>query len=196
MDMALAFAQLEKNDYFIWDDFLSAAEVETMLVDYHERSAQFKRAGVGQGLELQILDQVRTDEIDWFDPLDLNAIQTLLWARFETLKDQINEHFFLGLWSFEGHYSKYKKDGHYEKHLDRFNHDDKRTISLVLYLNPEWDANQKGGELRIYPTGLVPLNILPLAGRLVCFLSAELPHEVITTKQERMSFAGWYKRRA
>jgi len=189
MDMNLAFQNLEEQSYFIWDDFLSVSEVSEMCIDFNSRDSHFYKASTGK---LKTINNSRTDEIDWFDPLDLNLIQTLVWDRLTNLRVKLNEHFYLGLVELEGHYAKYNISGHYDKHLDRFQNDNARTITIIIYLNPVWN-DQLGGELRIYPIHTAPLNIIPLAGRLVCFLSAELPHEVLNTLQLRQSFAGWFK---
>lgn len=38
-------------------------------------------------------------------------------------------------------------------------------------------------------------DLLPLAGRLVCFLSGDFPHEVLPARRERLSITGWFKKR-
>ena len=198
MDLKTALLNLEANDYFIWDDFLSADEVSAVLVDYHQLhlAGSFRRAGVGKNQEVSVEDTIRKDEIYWLDLLAPTNAQSLFLNRLETLRTEINQHFFLGLWTLEGHYSHYPIGGHYRSHLDRFNSDDTRTISVVLYLNSEWKP-QDGGELRIHSRNSDPstLNVSPTAGRLVCFFSAKVLHEVLTTQSLRLSFAGWWKRR-
>ena len=182
MDFETALFRLEKDAFFVWDDFLSQEETKSVMLDYRklQNDGQFKRAGIGQGPERQVNDQIRKDEISWLDPDNLSVSQALFWNRLDELKEKINAHFFLGLWALEGHYSH-----------------DTRTISMVLYLNPEWDF-ESGGELRLHtPNPRHPeVDLLPLGGRLVCFMSAELPHEVLSSQKERFSFAGWWKRRS
>ena len=96
-----------------------------------------------------------------------------------------------------GHYSQYPVNGHYHQHLDRFSSDDQRTLSMVLYLNLDWVAGD-GGELRMHSSDkiLKTFDINPISGRLVCFLSSSVSHEVMISHQVRRSFAGWCKRRA
>jgi SM-20-related protein len=67
---------------------------------------------------------------------------------------------------------------------------------MVLYFNQDWKVAD-GGELRIHHQDhtLPPINISPVAGRLVCFFSADTLHEVLSTQKRRYSFAGWWKRR-
>jgi SM-20-related protein len=36
-------------------------------------------------------------------------------------------------------------------------------------------------------------DVLPVGGRLVVFLSGEIPHEVLPTKKERISITGWLR---
>jgi SM-20-related protein len=189
---------LEKAGFFIWDDFLTSAELELIRTDYFTllNSGQFQRAGIGKNSDYHINDTVRNDQTYWLEPLALTSAQKILLNKLELLKNEINENLFLGLWNLEGHYSCYPAGGKYQAHLDRFSNDDTRTISMVLYLNQDWKADD-GGELRIHhqQTELPPLDIAPLGGRLVCFLSADVLHEVLPTKKERYGFSGWWKRR-
>jgi SM-20-related protein len=200
MNLETAIDELAKNRYFIWDDFLSADEVNTVMLDYRKLHAdgQFTRAGVGKKKSTEenspIHEEVRHDEIHWLDPLVLTPGQHLFWDRLECLKNGINEQAMLGLWSLEGHYSHYFENGFYKPHLDRFASDDTRTISMVLYLNPDWKVTD-GGELRIHSSDTSSIDVLPAAGRLVCFLSESILHEVRVAHRDRFSFAGWWKRR-
>ena len=90
----------------------------------------------------------------------------------------LNRAFFLGLEDYESHFALYPPGAFYQKHLDRFRDDDRRTLSAVFYLNADWQPEQ-GGALRLYPEGGGELDVLPTAGTLVLFMSAELPHEVL-----------------
>jgi SM-20-related protein len=199
MDIAKAVDDLKTQEYFIWDDFLSPSETAQVAEDYRKiyASGRFTRAGTGNESGVRVVNEkFRTDETFWLNPLDLSAIQTCFWDRLEVLKNQINEQLFLGLWSFDGHYSHYPVNGHYQKHLDRFNSNDQRTLSMVFYLNKDW-VSEDGGELRLHFPARTPntVDVAPLAGRLVCFLSSEVLHEVLITHKTRESFAGWWKRR-
>ena len=78
----------------------------------------------------------------------------------------------------------------YKRHRDRFQGSNSRVLSLVTYLNDDWqDAD--GGALRLYlPEGTV--DVLPQACMSVCFLS-ETEHEVLPAKRERLSIAAWLR---
>ena len=87
----------------------------------------------------------------------------------------------------------YPSGSFYQRHLDRFKDDDRRTISSVFYLNTAWQESD-AGQLRIY-SGVQQHNIAPLANRLVLFVSADIWHEVLPTNAIRKSLTGWFKRR-
>jgi SM-20-related protein len=199
MDVNTALNHLESEGYFVWDDFLSAKEVSDIRADYEalfERSA-FRLAGTGNAaLSTNLNQSIRRDQTYWLKPEALGSPQSVFWEKLEALKKEINERFFLGLWNLDGHYSHYPVGGYYQKHLDRFHSDDRRVISMVIYLNENW-APADGGELRIHFSDdpVKMLNVAPIAGRLVCFLSEKILHEVLITHKVRMSFAGWWSRR-
>lgn len=199
MDLKTALFDLESKNYFVWDDFLSKTEVESVLLDSQTLYGlgSFRKAGTGTEVLTRNADgKVRSDETCWLDPLALTLSQSLFWERLENLKLELNAHFYLGLWSLDGHYSRYPVAGKYRKHLDRFSSDDQRTISMVIYLNSNW-ATGDGGELRLHlnESDRSTLDLAPIGGRLVCFMSATMLHEVLVSHQVRQSFAGWWKRR-
>jgi len=64
----------------------------------------------------------------------------------------------------------------------------------VAYLNPDWQEGD-GGALRMHFDDGSQLDIPPLAGSLVVFLSDRFPHEVLVTQTDRLSLTGWFRRR-
>ncbi len=89
MNLTKALEQLEKNKYFVWDDFLNSDELNSIHQDFFENhSAQkFKRAGIGKGNQLQLNDEIRRDETLWLEPSGLNSSQKKLWEKLEFLKN-------------------------------------------------------------------------------------------------------------
>ena len=86
---------------------------------------------------------------------------------------------------------------YYKKHLDQFRGIGLRTISTILYLNENWQA-EDGGQLFLYtnPDDDDDYQVIqPLSGQLVTFLSARFPHEVCLSKRDRMSITGWFSKR-
>ena len=151
-------------------------------------------AGVGRGQGLAVREGIRGDSIQWLEPGQSEACDQYLQAMDE-LRQALNQAFYLGLEDYESHFALYPPGAFYQKHLDRFRDDDRRTVSAVYYLNDDWQAEQ-GGALRLYPQDGAELDLLPTAGTLVLFISAELPHEVLPATRERLSLTGWFRRRA
>jgi SM-20-related protein len=67
-------------------------------------------------------------------------------------------------------------------------------VTTVLYLNPDWQA-EWGGELVIYgeDSDEKLAVITPEMGKLVVFMSEQIPHEVLPTRKPRASIAGWFR---
>lgn len=185
--------ELGASGLCVMPDFLAPLLVHALLRDLHllKDAGLFVRAGTGQGHAHEIRQRVRRDEVFWLDEERANPVQQQLWGQINALKQAFNRGLFLGLREFEGHYARYPKGGFYTKHRDSFQQDDARVVSLILYLNLDWQA-QDGGLLRIYTQGQTT-DIAPLAGTLVCFLSHELEHEVLLNHATRLSFSGWFK---
>lgn len=150
-------------------------------------------AGVGRGSAHWVQEGVRGDHIQWLEPGQCAAGDRYL-AMLDDLRGQLNQALYLGLEDYEGHFALYPPGTFYQKHLDRFRDDDRRAVSAVFYLNSDWLPEQ-GGALRLYLAAGRELDVLPEAGTLVLFLSADLPHEVLPATRERLSLTGWLRRR-
>lgn len=150
-------------------------------------------AGVGRGGDVQVREGVRGDHIQWLEVGQSPATDCYL-QYLEALRVALNQALYLGLEDFEGHFALYPPGAFYQRHLDRFRDDDRRTVSVVLYLNQEWQAEQ-GGALRLYLADDSHCDVLPEAGTLVVFLSADRAHEVLPASRERLSLTGWFRRR-
>lgn len=98
----------------------------------------------------------------------------------------------------------YKPGGSYRRHLDDSaglsigtgGRQVRRSLSLLIYLTPDdWNVEQSGGSLRVHLPGGGQRNLMvdvpPLAGSLVVFDSATVPHEVLRTQRPRVVLAGW-----
>lgn len=189
-DIAL---QLGQTGLCVVPNFMDAKLVQAIRSDLKmlKKSGVFIRAGTGQGVNLAIRQDVRRDEIYWLDELTANLVQQQLWLKVNALKQSLNRVLYLGLREFEGHYASYPKGGFFTRHRDSFQRDHSRRVTLILYLNPLWKFHH-GGHLRVYTPGKT-LDIEPLGGTLVCFLSHELEHEVLLSSHRRLSFSGWFK---
>lgn len=150
-------------------------------------------AGTGRGQAQAVREGIRGDQIQWLESGQHAACDQYL-AVMDALRQALNQAFYLGLEDYESHFALYPPGAFYKKHLDRFRDDDRRSVSAVFYLNDAWQAEQ-GGALRLYPPAGGELDVLPTAGSLVLFMSAELPHEVLPATRERLSLTGWFRRR-
>ncbi len=154
--------------------------------------AEFAAAGIGRAQDFGQNERIRSDEIHWLGLDDAAERAWLAWI--EQLRVYVNRHLFLGLFSYEGHFAHYPPGAFYKRHVDAFSGESNRMLTVVLYLNPEWHADD-GGEMLMYaPQGEEPFaRLLPRMGRIAVFLSEEFPHEVLPAKRDRYSIAGWYR---
>ena len=157
------------------------------------RAGALNPAGVGRGQGLAVREGIRGDSIQWLEHGQSAPSDGYLQAMDE-LRSALNQAFYLGLEDFECHFACYPPGAFYQKHLDRFRDDDRRTVTAVYYLNEAWQT-EHGGALRLYLADDTELDVLPSAGTLVLFISADLPHEVLPATRERLSLTGWFRRR-
>ncbi|QJD59304.1 2OG-Fe(II) oxygenase [Pseudomonas sp. gcc21] len=150
-------------------------------------------AGIGQGSDLAVVPEIRGDYTRWLDECSPRACQSEYLQILEQLRETLNRSLFLGLDSFETHFALYPPGAGYSKHLDRFQNNPLRMVSVVAYLNQNWQPGD-GGELRLHlKEGLV--DVVPTGGTLVVFLSDRILHEVLEAHKERASLVGWFRRR-
>lgn len=159
---------------------------------------RFKRAGVGRGLNLEVREDIRGDQVMWLRPGEGMAGTDFYLATLEVLRLALNRRFFLGLFSFEGHFAIYPEGAFYKAHLDRHAGTSDRIVTAILYLNQDWQPGD-GGELKLWTTpqgrdGAFVL-IEPRMGTLVCFLAGDFWHEVLPATKARMSITGWFRQR-
>lgn len=154
----------------------------------------FQAAGVGRGLP-EMRSDIRGDRILWVEEPEAGTALEAALARMEALRRAVNQALYLGLFDLEVHFAVYPPGGGYQRHLDRFRDDDRRTLTVILYLNEGW-RREDGGLLRFWPEPAgEPLEILPAGGTLVAFLSDRFWHEVTPARRERLSLTGWFRRR-
>lgn len=157
---------------------------------------RFKRAGVGRGLNLEVREDIRRDEVMWLQHGEGRVGTDSYLAMLEGLRLALNRRFFLGLFAFEGHFAIYPEGAFYKAHLDRHAGTSDRIVTAILYLNQDWQPGD-GGELKLWtmPEGREGAFILiePRMGTLVCFLAGDFWHEVLPAKKTRMSITGWFR---
>lgn len=192
-----AFAALAEDlfrqHYAVLPDFFSPAQILAWHDDATAASRQglFRAAAVGRNIALLRDTSIRGDTIHWLEPDTRIPAQQTYLAFLETLRLRLNEQFMLGLFAAECHYAHYVAGSFYKKHLDRHQGSRDRVVSVICYLNGDWQARD-GGELRLH-LGQDTRDVPPLAGTLVCFFSERIPHEVLVVHRERLSLTAWLR---
>ncbi len=158
-----------------------------------EGAGRFRAAAIGAGTQRAVRPAVRGDQLCWLDA-PLAQAEVDLLARTEALRTHINGALTLGLFDFECQYAIYPPGAVYVRHLDRSPAGAERVLSAVIYLNEAWSPAD-GGALRLH-TDAGEVEVLPEGGTLVLFESARFEHEVLCARRERLSVAGWFRRRA
>jgi SM-20-related protein len=188
---------LEQSGLAVVPDFLTPEQWQGLATEAAalNASGDFRPARIGRSSNENFHQEIRSDSILWLDPLTLSPAQRPVWALLETLRTHLNRQFFLGLRWFECHLAVYPAGARYAKHLDRFQDHSARTVTFVLYLNHNWTPAD-GGSLRLFdrnqPDTLIK-EILPIGGTLTCFMSGEIPHEVLSPSRPRYSLTGWFR---
>ncbi len=156
----------------------------------------FRQAGTGKDKGHGIRKEIRSDQVMWLLPGAYSPEQEIYLSMLENLRLELNRRFFLGLFEFEGHFAIYPEGGFYKPHLDRHSGSGERIVTVILYLNPDWQSGD-GGELKLWTSPGDKegefLLIEPRMGTLVCFLSGDFWHEVLPATKIRLSITGWFR---
>lgn len=185
---------LVEHGWYEWPNAVTDSICECLLaeIETYDELGALQRAGIGRGEQHQLNNRIRRDEIKWLDGRSESQLQ--YFAGMQQLKTEMNRALFLGLFEYECHYALYPVGGFYKTHRDSFKGQANRMVTTVLYLNPDWQDDW-GGELVLYDDmeSQQIAKITPEMGKLVVFMSEQIPHEVLPTHQPRASVAGWFR---
>lgn len=190
---------MAQQGWCVWPGFLDRDTVVTLRRQVLQawESGQFRHAGVGRAESFEIKPDIRSDQVMWLEADAHSESIQRYFAAMEKLRLSLNHALYLGLFDYESHFAVYPPGSYYIKHLDQFRGIGLRTVTTTFYLNDDW-LPEHGGQLRLYTHGESPnhhVDILPEAGTLVTFLSAEFLHEVLPAQRDRLSVTGWFRRR-
>ena len=187
---------LEQQGWSVQEHFFSTELTQQLkeTLSSVRQQGLLKQAGIGRKNDFHIEQSIRSDEISWFDEQNINKSQKEYLSITQQLQDAINQRFFLGLFELEVHFALYSPNAFYKRHLDQHKNQDTRVITLITYLNENWNK-EDGGELQLYLNNGETISVLPTAGTVVCFMSADYEHEVLPAKRERASLTGWFRKR-
>ena len=182
---------IAEQGYAVADRFLDTSEVSNILSiqEFQDWLGNFKKAGIGKDKGHQINESIRGDYIKWIDNNSSPAAIGVYLDKLRNLVGYINQSLFLSIKDYEVHMTVYPPGAFYKRHLDQFSRDDHRKLSIICYLNEDWRP-EYGGQLRIWLSD-EPIDVLPTAGRLVCFRSDLIEHEVLPAAKARLSITGW-----
>lgn len=191
----MAVDLLEADGVSVRDEFLAPPRIRALLecAQLRRERGDFHAARIGAERGVQRREEIRGDFTCWINPPLLPA-ELILMQEIECLRSSLNRETMLGLFEAELHYAWYPPAAGYARHVDQPQGRTHRQLSLALYLNEGW-APGAGGELRIFGAGEDHRDIAPLAGRLVCFVTAGREHAVLPTRRDRFSISGWFRSR-
>ena len=181
--------ELSVNDHVIIDDFLRPGLYTIVQSYFLSNLDSFKKAGIGALNENIIRHDIRGDHTFWLDRgRDIALVP--FWELVDETIRIFNRYCFLSISGYEFHFASYPPGARYEKHLDQFGSRSNRLITVVVYMNNDWQHGD-GGELEMFLRDGSSVLVAPLAGRCVMFKSAEVPHMVREARVDRHSVTGW-----
>jgi SM-20-related protein len=185
---------IAKDGFYFGSGVIASEWIQTVCAYVRELDDrhQFVRAGIGKSWNHQLNSDIRGDKIFWLQSPSSTAIEIELNRLSNSIKEILNRELYAGLDEFEGHFAIYPTRSFYKKHIDAFKDDDRRMITLIIYLNDGW-LPEHGGQLRVYGVDGGYDDYLPEAGNVVMFKSRDFPHEVLASTRERLTFTGWFK---
>jgi SM-20-related protein len=180
---------LVDDGYIIIPNAINAT-LSQNLISFAKKSKNFRRAGISA--RKKINSDKRRDKILWLN--EDNSTQSEFISFADGLKDFLNRELFIGITYFESHFALYEEGDFYETHYDAFKNSVNRVVTVVYYLNENWNKKSDGGELVMYDDdNNFVKKVLPEADTLVVFMSEKFPHEVLKAKRKRYSIAGWFR---
>lgn len=181
---------LAEDDFVIVDDFISDELYGNIMEFFHEmeESDKLKKAGIGAQQDFQVKAEIRGDFIYWLDE-NRDTKLSPFFVMIDELTQNLKRFCYLSISGSEFHIAKYPTGSFYHKHLDQFSERTNRQITVLIYLNKNWQRGD-GGELVIYKDQ-EEIKVEPIAKRLLLFKSDVFEHEVLTTNVLRYSLTGW-----
>ncbi|MFC4892109.1 2OG-Fe(II) oxygenase [Pseudofrancisella aestuarii] len=179
------------NGYSIVENWLENDETDLLRKELAtlNKEDKFRKSAVGNRLSETIEKSIRGDFIFW---LDETKYANAFFLKTNDFVNYLNKTCFAGIISKEFHYAIYPTGTFYKKHIDTFQNDDRRVISIVCYLNKNWTINN-GGELKLYLKDGTK-EISPTNGKIIIFDSKTIEHEVLPVLSgKRLSITGWLK---
>jgi SM-20-related protein len=187
---------LADKGYGVLKDAIHEQLIDRLIDDCKSREAtgDMERATVGREDNHILATRIRRVDAAWLDGSTDGEAAFL--ALTERIRTAINRRLFLGLFEFEAQFLTYPPGGFYQRHLDSLRGARNRIVSLVVYLNRDWQPAD-GGTLDIWSAPddfeTPAATVEPRAGTVVLMLSEEIPHAVRAANTTRRVIAGWFR---
>ena len=195
---ASTFDDLHERGFAVVADWLPAESTAALLEEALDLQGESRTAGVGSTSSRRVDRGIRRTSSLWLHPPPVTGKGRLrtrlaLSRAVEGLREQLSSR--SGAVTLSGRLTElsllyYPTGGYYERHLDvkpRLEDDERprREVSLVVFLDPRWQA-EWGGALQLYPElgtaePEAPVSVTPKGGTLVLMHSTRIEHEVMPT---------------
>ena len=126
---------LSNQKYSISDFFFSPEETKQLRESIIQQDKDFHQAAIGNSQNEQIVKSVRGDKIRWIDESKKSKTEEIFFEKIYDFILYLNMTCYMGIEESEFHYAVYPEGTFYQRHVDAFKNDDRRTLSIVLYLN-------------------------------------------------------------
>ena len=176
---------LHEHGFAVVNEVYATEYIQPLVQECWSHLAEFRAAGVHKG----VVSHIRSDHILWIGEQQPIAQQHIY--ALEQLSQILNQAFYLGIKQVEAHFACYNTGEFYALHRDNPQQKNDRMISTVFYLHQHWQADW-GGQLRLQDKQGQWHIIEPTPNRLVIFQS-DLLHEVLLSKQQRLSITAWLR---
>ncbi|MEK2688186.1 2OG-Fe(II) oxygenase [Bdellovibrio sp. GT3] len=191
-----SFEKLAENNWALSSEVFASDFCKQLAQECQKlySDGELTKASIGPTGNKLTASEIRGDYTLWLDAGN-SPVQKQFLLCLETIREELNRFFFMGLKRVESHFAFYPPQAGYEKHIDNPRGASHRKITFVLYLNEDWQK-ENGGELSLYnpnnPEELLA-RVEPRLGQLIFFRSDLFPHQVEKSFTPRLSLTGWFR---
>lgn len=178
-----------ENGWFTTQELLSIKESQELFYWIKHRENTMSPARIGSLDQKSKQTSIRSDSILWIEP-ENDPVFKVWNQKINEITESFKENFYLAIKGSEFHFAHYTQGSFYARHIDQPKSSHNRIISVVHYLNPEWNSAW-GGQIVLYPENQNPVQIEPKSPTTLFFQSHKLAHEVLKTKKDRFTLTGW-----
>ncbi|NHC03790.1 2OG-Fe(II) oxygenase [Acinetobacter sp. 187] len=184
-DIDQIIEDLDQQGFCLIDDAYSSEYMQTLVQECTAHLNEFRDAAIQNG----VVSNIRSDHILWIDEQLAYAQQHI--QALTALSEQLNRAFYFGIREVEAHFACYNAGEFYALHRDNPQGKNGRIVSSVYYLHEQWQADW-GGELRLQDKQ-GEWHIIPPKPNRIALFQSDLLHEVLKSKQQRLSITAWLR---